>query len=336
MKTILEYIWIGGNYELRSKTRVVDIDLRTALKLSDIPNWNYDGSSTVQADGHFSEIFLRPCAFYRCPFRKNDNSFLVMCSTFTPDGEATETNNRSNAVELFNRNLEEEPWYGIEQEYFLIDPSTNLPPGFDANKTQGQFYCSVGVNNAFGRVIADEHLDACLYSGLNISGLNAEVAPGQWEYQIGPCTGISSGDQVWVSRYILERVAEKHGYAINWHPKPLKGDWNGSGCHTNYSTKSMRETDGLDVIYQAMDKLAERHDEHMAVYGNFNDERLTGAHETSPYNKFNWGVANRGASVRVGNETVQNKKGYFEDRRPASNMDPYLVTSIIFETTVLL
>jgi len=235
--------------------------------------------------------------------------------------------------------LEEEPWFGIEQEYFIIDPKTNNPLGFDENKKQGQYYCSVGAENAFGRKIAEEHLLECINYGVIVSGMNAEVAPGQWEYQVGPCVGIESGDHLWISRYILQKIAEKHNVIINFEPKPLSGDWNGSGCHTNYSTKKMREgtknKTGLDYINEAIDKLSKKHNEHMNVYGSGNELRMTGQHETASYNVFSFGTANRGASVRIGNTNMRNQKGYFEDRRPSSNCDPYLVTSKIFETTVL-
>lgn len=246
MSYIFEYIWLGGKNELRSKTRVLYSENPT--------KWNYDGSSTGQASGVDSEVILVPCKKIKCPFRKKTQTrpngmiydlprFLVLCDTYKPNDEPLKNNHRVWAKQVFDQCLDEEPWFGIEQEYFLMNKETGLPLGFDPEGKQGQYYCSVGALNAFGRQIADEHLQACLYAGLQISGLNAEVAPGQWEYQIGPCTGIQSGDELWLSRYILERVAEKHGVAVSFDPKPLKGDWNGSGCHTNYSTKRMRECD---------------------------------------------------------------------------------------------
>jgi glutamine synthetase len=343
MRSIIEYIWIGGEMELRSKARVLVIDhtLTKEQLLKKIPDWNYDGSSTKQAKGNDSEIIIKPRKIVNCPFRKNNN-YLVLCDTYKPDGTPVFNNNRVNAYKIFRQNLSEEPWFGIEQEFFIMNSLTNQPLGFN-NETyekitsQGQNYCSVGSLNSFGRKIMDRVLDNLLYAELDVSGINAEVAPGQWEYQIGPVVGIDAGDQLWMSRYILERTCEGFNTHINYDPKPLEGDWNGSGLHTNYSTKSMREgtayQTGLQIIDSAITKLSLKHDQHMLVYGKDNDKRMTGEYETAQWDKFTVGRANRGASIRIGNETIVNKRGYFEDRRPASNADPYQVTSIIFETT---
>jgi len=335
--SVVEYVWLGGKNELRSKTRVF---ISKITSINDILEWNYDGSSTGQARGHDSEVIIKPQSLFRDPFRSN--AFIVLCDTYTASGIPLESNKRYWANSLFNKALDEKPWYGIEQEYFLMDKKTGKPLGFPEEglpNPQGQYYCSVGTDNAFGREVIEEHLDACLKAGIQISGLNAEVAPGQWEFQVGPCVGIHSGDHLWIARYLLLRVAEKHGYGVNFEPKPIKGNWNGSGCHTNYSTISMREgtTDktGLQIIEEAIKKLSNKHAEHMAVYGENNQERMTGEHETASYDIFTHGRANRRASIRIGNETVNNKKGYFEDRRPSSNMDPYVVTGIIFKTTCL-
>jgi len=343
MKTVLEYIWIGGNNELRSKIRVVDYNIflneggncvQVEEKLSQL-EWNYDGSSTQQAQGNDSEITLKAVNIY--PKFVRQAKYFIICETYKSNGEPAKNNNRKLANELFNKKLEEKPWFGMEQEYFIIKDS--IPIGYLNAENQGQYYCSVGTENAFGRKIAEQHLNECIRFGINISGINAEVAPGQWEFQIGPCEGINSGDEMIFARYLLIKIAEKEGYSINFEPKPLKGDWNGSGCHTNYSTKNMREgtndKTGLDYINDAIEKLADKHNEHMQVYGSGNEERMTGEHETASYGVFSYGVANRGASVRIGNKTHSDKKGYFEDRRPSSNCDPYQVTSKIFETICL-
>ena len=328
-----EYVWIGGENELRSKTRI----LKNSGTNKKLPEWDYDGTSTKQADGDDSEVILKPCAVFYDPFRKaNDKNLLVLCSTYKPNMQPVFNNNRHNAEHIFRKSVNEETWFGLEQEYFIYDNKTSLPLGFSVDGKQGQYYCSVGSRNAYGREIVEEHLEACLYAGVNITGINAEVAPGQWEFQIGICKGIDAADHLWMARYILERISEKYNVYINYHPKPLKGDWNGSGCHTNFSTKKMRDPDnGLNEIYKAISLLENKHSEHMQVYGAHNRERLSGIHETSGYNKFTSGIANRGASVRIGNKTVKDGCGYFEDRRPSSNMDPYLVTAKIVETICL-
>jgi len=354
---IVEYVWLGGKKELRSKTRILDIKISEFKGLEDIPEWNYDGSSAGQATGFDSDVIIKPRALFKDP---SNMSLIVMCDTWTPDDKPLETNRRHWAQDIFNKKKEEEPWFGIEQEYFLMDKKTGRPLGWveDNMPPQGQYYCSNGTGNAMGRHIVEEHMHLCLGAGIKLSGTNAEVAPGQWEYQVGPCTGIDAGDQLWISRFLLIRVAEKHDVIVNFDPKPLgenMGEWNGSGCHTNYSTKNMREgaagktgagktgagktgagKTGLDFINEALDKLETNHMKHMEVYGKDNEKRMTGKYETASYDTFTKGIANRGASIRIGNKTFKDKKGYFEDRRPSSNMDPYDVTGIMFETTVLI
>ena len=338
MKVLVEYIWIGGNNELRGKTKVMD---KEVTSVDDLSEWNYDGSSTSQAAGEDSEVIIKPRALFNDPFRRGGNK-MVMCDTYRPDGTPLENNHRVWANNIFNQALDEKPWFGLEQEYFLMDSNTKKPLGFPHDgypEPQGQYYCSAGAQNAYGRDVAEEHLRACVDAGITISGINAEVAPGQWEFQIGPCVGIDEGDHLWMARYLLNRVAEKHGVVVDLEPKPMKGDWNGSGCHTNYSTENMREGNGdksgLDFINEAIEKLSHKHMEHMEVYGSGNEQRMTGAHETASYDQFSHGVANRGASIRRGNQTVKDGKGYFEDRRPSSNCDPYLVTGKLFETTIV-
>ena len=338
-QVIAEYIWIGGNGELRSKTKVLHDFRLQSLEAKYFPMWNYDGSSTKQAEGLNSELKLKPVAIYYNPFSNHHalaNSFLVLCETLDKNDKPLPTNTRAEAAKLFETYQVklEKPWFGIEQEYFIMGGKfQNTFNGI----TQGQYYCSVGSKNAIYREIAEEHMNLCLKAGLKVSGINAEVAPCQWEYQIGPCVGIDAGDQMWISRWLMERLSEKYNVFINWEPKPFPGI-NGSGCHTNYSTQKMREDGGLNVIYSAIEKLRLKHKEHMEVYGKDNDKRMSGEYETASYDVFSFNPlksVDRGASIRVGYDTIKEGKGYFEDRRPASNMDPYLVTAKIAETTIL-
>jgi glutamine synthetase len=338
MVFLAEYIWIGGNNELRSKCRVMDGYDSVYDKDSVYPDWNYDGSSTGQAIGSDSEVIIKPRAVFKCPFRRGENR-MVLCDTYLPNGEPHITNHRAGAVEIFDKKPDEEPWFGLEQEYFLVDLKTGKPLGCEYSiPEQGPFYCGVGGGNALGRDIVEDHLEKCLYAGLRISGINTEVAPAQWEFQIGPSLGIEAGDHLWMARYILNRVCEKYGVRLDLTPKLIK-EINGSGCHANFSTRCIRdgtvEKTGLELIDEAIMKLSKKHLEHMMVYGEGNRERMTGHHETASYDEFSFGRANRGRSVRIGNDTIRNKRGYFEDRRPASNCDPYLVTAKIFETCCL-
>tara|TARA_B100000073_G_C23735661_1_gene572081 strand:+ start:1562 stop:2575 length:1014 start_codon:yes stop_codon:yes gene_type:complete len=332
-KSVVEYIWIGGKGELRNKTRVLG-KIDNVLK---IPFWNYDGSSTNQANGDFSEVILKPQGMFKDPFRRDGRSFIVICDTWNPDETPHPTNKREPAKLFFENIKNEKPWFGLEQEYFLLNKQTKKPWGISADiddlEAQGKYYCGVGTGTAMGRHIVEEHLQACLYAGVNISGLNAEVAPGQWEFQIGPCEGIVQGDHMWTARYLLLRVCEKYGMEPIFDNKPFKGsDWNGSGCHINFSTKDMRDVGGLEHILKAIEKLGKKHNEHMKVYGENNLERMTGKCETASANVFTWGVADRTASIRIGTDTNKKKSGYLEDRRPGANSDPYVTTKIICET----
>ena len=329
----LEYIWVGGNSELRSKTKIHKSD---SIVLEKLPDWNYDGSSTGQASGEDSEVIIKPVALYINPLKTN--SYFVLCDTWLPNGMPHKTNTRYLAKEIFDKGLEEKPLFGMEQEFFLINPETNLPCGFPNNgfpSPQGQYYCSVGTNNAYCREYLDEVVDILLKMDIPITGANFEVCPGQMEIQI--CSeGINQGDNLMMARYILHLISEKYNCKVDLSAKPVKGDWNGSGCHINFSTLKMRECDnGYEIITDAISKLEKKHLEHISVYGDDNVDRLTGLHETAHISEFSFGVANRGASIRIPRTTEKNKKGYFEDRRPSSSCDPYLATSKIFETCCL-
>ena len=293
--------------------------------------WSFDGSSTQQAEGNDSDCLLKPVAIFPDPDRSN--GYLVMTEVLNADGTPHESNGRATIDDDDN-----DFWFGFEQEYFLNDPTTNLPLGFPENgypAPQGQYYCSVGAKNAFGRDIVEDHLDQCLEAGINVEGINAEVATGQWEYQVFAKGAKNAGDQVWVARYLAERNAEKWGVSIDLHPKPIKGDWNGSGMHANFSNEVMRTKGGEELF----NKICEAFDgknikKHMDVYGAHNEERLTGLHETQSIDKFSYGVSDRGASIRIPIGTVEDGwVGRLEDRRPASNGDPYKIASVIVSTT---
>lgn len=334
---LAEYVWIGGSgQDLRSKTKTLE---KPPTGVEDLPIWNFDGSSTGQAPGKDSEVYLKPVAIFQDPFRGKPH-IIVLNECCLPDGKFTPipTNTRRYASERFAQKKELIPWFGIEQEYTLFNMDGHTPLGWPVGgypRPQGPFYCSAGAENSYGRRIAESHYFACLYAGIKVSGTNAEVMPGQWEYQVGPCVGIESGDHHIMSRFIMMRVCEDFGVICSFDPKPIPGDWNGAGCHTNFSTEPMRNPGGFDLIILAVEKLGKKHKEHIAMYGKGNERRLTGAHETAPIDKFSYGVAHRGASVRIPRTTKADGFGYFEDRRPSSNMDPYVVTAKVYQTCCL-
>jgi glutamine synthetase len=329
-KCKLEYIWLDGyqpTQSLRSKTKIVK---DFSGNVEDAPMWSFDGSSTQQAPGGSSDCLLKPVACFPDPGRLG-TGFLVMCEVMGPDGKPHRTNGRATIMDDDN-----DFWFGFEQEYTIWDPETNKPIGFPAEgfpAPQGPYYCSVGSGKAVGREIVEEHLELCLEAGINVEGINAEVLMGQWEFQVFAKGAKAAGDQVWIARYLLERTAERHGLSINWHCKPVKGDWNGSGMHANFSNSVLR-TCGSREVYEAVCRAFEpRIKEHIDVYGADNNQRLTGLHETQSIDKFTYGISDRGASIRIPIATVENGwKGWLEDRRPASNADPYMVASAIINT----
>jgi glutamine synthetase len=339
MKIKLEYIWLDGYYpepNLRSKVKVVDAPVHEVggkklhgIGLDDCPMWGFDGSSTMQAEGHFSDCLLKPVRLYPNPMNKGMlDSYLVLCEVMNADGTPHETNTRHLIGEE-----EEGLWFGFEQEYTIM--KEGKPLGFPVNgfpEPQGKYYCGVGNGQVHGREFVEQHMENCIMAGIDITGTNAEVMLGQWEYQVFSKGKIKAGDDLWVSRYILNQMSEDYGFKIEYHPKPVQGDWNGSGLHCNFSNTMMREEGGKEY-FEAIFKVFEaRHLEHIKCYGSSNDMRLTGKHETQSIDKFSWGVSDRGASIRVPLSTSEGWKGYVEDRRPASNADPYRITYVIAES----
>jgi glutamine synthetase len=321
-----EYIWIDGTEptaRLRSKTRILPDG-------AELPVWGFDGSSTNQAPGGASDCVLKPVFSCPDPVRGGDDK-LVLCEVFNTDMQPHSSNTRAQLREVAERYADQESWFGIEQEYtFFVD---GRPLGFPAGgfpAPQGFYYCGVGNDEVFGREIVETHLDACLQAGLAVSGINAEVMPGQWEFQIGPVGPLEASDHLWIARWLLYRIAEDFDVAATLDPKPVKGDWNGAGAHTNFSTKAMRED--YEPIITACEALALNARKHIRGSGADIEHRLTGMHETSPWHQFTYGVSDRGASVRIPWQVEAEKKGYLEDRRPNANIDPYIVTRLMVDT----
>ena len=328
-KSKLEYIWLDGYYptqNMRSKTKLID---NFSGKLDDCPMWSFDGSSTKQAEGNSSDCLLKPVAIFPDPTRSN--GYLVMTEVLNSDGSPHESNARSTIDDDDN-----DFWFGFEQEYFIMDADTQLPLGFPLGGypgPQGLYYCSVGGKNTHGRHFVEEHADLCLKAGINFEGINQEVACGQWEFQLFAKGAKKAGDELWIARYLLDRLTEEYGYYIEYHPKPIKGDWNGSGMHCNFSNSILRNCGSKEIYEDICESFRSVTKEHIDVYGEFNEERLTGKHETASINDFSYGVSDRGASIRIPIITVENNwKGWLEDRRPASNADPYKIASRIIKT----
>jgi glutamine synthetase len=297
------------------------------------PIWGFDGSSTEQATGDKSDCVLRPVFVCPDPIRGGDN-VLVMCEVLLVDMKPHATNTRAACEKVAKKHAKHDSWFGIEQEYTMLRLD-GTPYGFPEGGfpgPQGPYYCGVGAGRVVGRQIIERHTQACLDAGLAISGTNAEVMPGQWEFQVGPLGPLAVSDQLYVARWLLHRIAEDYGVVISFAAKPMKGDWNGAGAHTNFSTVGMRSKGGFAVIEQACKALGKKIDLHVSNYGHDIESRLTGKHETAPYNKFSYGVSDRGSSVRIPWQVQVDGMGYMEDRRPNANMDPYTVTRLLVDT----
>jgi len=336
------YIWHDGavpTQTLRSKNRV--IEAKSNIKIEDFPEWGFDGSSTNQALGDDSDLILKPVCFVNDPILGEQN-YLVLCEVFNPDGTPHPTNKRAVLRDLMEKfGKAHDPWIGFEQEYTLFRGTTPLGwPDRGYPAPQGPFYCGVGADEVFGRALVEEHTQACLDAGLMIFGTNAEVMPGQWEFQIGyrgvngeKADPLTVSDHLWIARWLLYRIGEKYKITATLDPKPVKGDWNGAGKHTNFSTKETRDPKtGMDAINKAVDALGKQHNKHIAVYGYALEERLTGRHETASISTFTSGVSDRGASIRIPRQVSIKGYGYFEDRRPGANANPYEVSAALMET----
>jgi len=327
-----EYIWIDGVKPtplLRNKTKIMADDVDTP------PIWGFDGSSTEQATGEHSDCVLRPVFTCPDPIRGGRN-VLVLCDVLNAsDMKPHVTNTRALTERVARKHAKLEMIYGIEQEYTMLRPDgtpLGFPTGGGFPAPQGPYYCGVGAGRIVGREIVEEHTQACIDAGLAISGTNAEVMPGQWEFQIGPVDALAVSDHLYVARWLLHRIAEDYDVVVSFAAKPQKGDWNGAGAHTNFSTKAMREDTDMHAIELACKAIGKRVEQHIAGYGDGIRDRLTGAHETAPWNQFSYGVSHRGASIRIPWQVGRDGRGYAEDRRPNANCDPYTVTRLILES----
>ena len=330
MKIKLEYVWLDGykpEPNLRSKVRITGKQINS---VEDVPEWGFDGSSTKQAEGYSSDCYLKPVRIYTTHNSETNDTIYVLCEVMDSRGEAHETNDRAKLGKE-DANF----WVGFEQEYFIRVGHKKDIIGFHTGgmiDPQGTYYCGVG-SQIFGRDITEQHLDMCLVYGIGIEGTNAEVALGQWEYQVFSKGIVKGADDLWMSRYFLYKIAEKHQYSIELHPKPITtGDWNGSGLHTNFSNNRMREKGGEEYFKAIFSVFESRANFHIENYGSDNHLRLTGKHETQSINKFSWGVSDRGASIRVPKSVGETWKGYLEDRRPASNANPYNILRVISDS----
>jgi glutamine synthetase len=247
-----EYIWLDGGFPtqaLRSKTRLITKTSEKAAKLDNFPERGYDGSSTGQADGNDSDLILRPVRGVGNPLLEAE-AYLVMCEVFESDAVPHKTNHRAKLRSTMDKGANDaKAWFGFEQEYTFY--SGDAPMGWPSGgypAPQAPFYCGVVAELAYGCEVVEEHTDACMKAGLMLFGTNGEVMPGQWEFQLGyrgnddeDATAVSVSDELWLARWLLLRIAEKHDVRVSLECRPVKGDWNGAGMHTNFSTAEMRD-----------------------------------------------------------------------------------------------
>jgi len=335
----IEYIWLDGTeptQQIRSKTKVIYLsDRQESVSIGDIPPWSFDGSSTNQASVENSDCLLIPAYIATDPQRAN--GLIALCEVFNANGTPAATNHRRSLHGLVEAAKEHIPAVGFEQEYFIF--KDGVPVTWNTKEIQspqGQYYCGIGIKNIAARDFVEDHLNLCLSANLPINGVNAEVAPGQWEFQVGGSTidVLTTADSLIVARFLLQRLGEKYGYQISIDPKPLGSDWNGSGMHTNFSTHLMREDGGIEWIKAACESLssADKISEAVSCYGSGIELRLTGKHETSKWNEFSYSSCNRSSSIRIPLPVALANKGYFEDRRPNANADPYRILSFMIRT----
>lgn len=319
----LEYVWTGLENKIYSKVRILN---EYSISLENIPIWNFDGSSTNHSNTDNSDIYLKPVKIYKHPFLDDKIcSYLVLCECLNNDMTPHKINYRDQLIKLEEKYKDKKYLFGIEQEYAVFEKTVNnmLSPygGYSYEQTG---YCATNGNNVFKKMrdLVVEHTLLCIKAGIKIFGNNLEVANSSAEFQIGTCDMITCCDDLIMARFILYVLSEKYDAIISLHPKPFGDNYNGSGCHTNLSSEDMRND--IKYIYEACEKLKLKHGENNKFFGDYNELRLTGKHETSDINHFSYGVADRTATVRIPLSVFNDQKGYMEYRFPASNLEPYL------------
>lgn len=307
--TIVDYVWIGEDGDLKSKTKIF---YKIIERVDELPVFSYD--SILSNSPESSEIFVYPKRLFRCPFRRPYGA-IVMCDTHNSKNTLVD-NHRHRAKKIFSTFADQKPYFGLTQMFSIA--TIGIDDNQENKNELSDKYCSVGAQNVIGRDISEDHLEACMYAGINVSGTNVGKHLGEWEFHLHPSEGLDAADQLWIARYILEKTAEKYHTQIIYDAHP------DAKCYVSFSTQSMREEGGLNVIMSTIEKLKIKHREHLKYYGC----------DTSKFDEFNCAIGNRKASIRVPTNTYKNKRGCLEDRRPPANMNPYLVMTKLLESSI--
>jgi glutamine synthetase len=347
----VEYLWLDAKHHTRSKMRTLylshdeaaDISLDDpASALRVIPRWEFDGGATGQATAGGRECVLEPVHAIRHPFPLRPLSiptWLVMCELRIGSGRIHPTDTRAMTRHSFENSAvirDQRALFSAEQEFFFFDKATKAPHGWTIKSTlpRDEYYCGVNRSLKVEREIINELYEKCLACDIPICEASQEVSPAQWKYRIGPAPAPLIGDLLYFAKFILFRLCERHDLYPAFNPKPIKGDWNGSGCHFTISTRhtrhsvkdpadSSRFSCGSARIREITDKMSDNHEDFMRSTGSKNIERLTGTHNTSNFRTFSIGINTKSASV-----AIDSSGRGLEDRRPGANVDYYTILSL--------
>lgn len=343
-KVLAEYIWLGSTgSDLRSTTRLLD---KKPSCVEELPIVDVDGSASGQATSDSCEIFLKPRKIFSDPFRKGDH-ILVLCDTFLPpllgDFEPTDqlqphpSNNRAPCEAVSRKAAGSEPMFAVEQEYLVLDPATGQAIGWGGqglapHEQHLRGLCGPGWPGLSGapancRSFAEQHLAYCLHAGVKIAGMAAPHAYALLTYEVGPCLGVAMGDELWMSRYILLRLAQRHNVGVSWDPHHAPGEGGSLACRVKFSTAETRQPGiGMFAMQQQIANLEALHMQHMLAYGAGRARQLPGG--------FSCGVSNNTCTIMIPSKALIGRCGYYVDRRPGANMDPYLVTMLLVSSAL--